>query len=198
MGRKGTVPRKDRGNPCGGRRRGRQEQDVNAFSKGKGKGGKGGYWPYQGAWNGYPSGTGYQGICWSCGEVGHQQKECPKKIQQVDCDNVECDFFFGAIESEGVEPPPISDFKRRVRRIGKGVKFGECAGECKGRCNEHWDRTGNVFATLCEEKMTVMMMKMRRRRRYVRKKKRAWRTYRDFQIRIVRVTADGREQRAGK
>ena len=137
---------------------------MNAFTKGKGKGGKGGYWPYQGAWNGNPSGTGYQGICWSCGEVGHQQKECPKKIQQVDFDQVECDFFFGAVESEGVEPPPIPGFRRKDRKVGKGVKFGGCTGDGEGKCNEHWNQADNVFVALCEEKMTVTMMKMKRRR----------------------------------
>ena len=137
---------------------GNQEQDVNAFTKGKGKGGKGGYWPYQGAWNGNPSGTGYQGICWGCGEVGHQQRECPKKIQQVDCDNVECDFFFGAVESEDVGTlsdscnrtyppnkehlePPISDFERTFKRIRRGVRFGGCAGNCEGKGGEHRDET---------------------------------------------------------
>ena len=137
---------------------GNQEQDVNAFTKGKGKGGKGGYWPYQGAWNGNPSGTGYQGICWGCGEVGHQQQECPKKIQHVDCDNVECDFFFGAVESEDIGTlwdscnrtyppnkerlePPISDFERTFKRIRRGVRFGGCAGNCEGKCGEHRDDT---------------------------------------------------------
>ena len=74
-----------------------QEQEVNVFMKGKGKGGKDWYGPYQGAWNNNPNGIGYQGICWNCGEVGHQQRECPKTIQRVDCDNIECDFFFGAV-----------------------------------------------------------------------------------------------------
>ena len=71
-----------------------QEQEVNVFTKGKGKGGKDWYRPYQGAWNNNPNGIGYQGVCWNCGEVGHQQRECPKTIQRVDCDNIECDFFF--------------------------------------------------------------------------------------------------------
>ena len=107
---------------------GSPEQDVNAFTKGKGKGG---YWPYQGAWNGNPSGTGYQGICWGCGEVGHQQRECPRKIQQIDCDNIECDFFFrgGGVRrgrapaNVGVQTEDEKDWEgREVRRMREGVQ----------------------------------------------------------------------------
>ena len=138
-----------------------QEQEVNAFTKGKGKGGKDWY-RYQGAWNDKPSGTGYQGICWSCGEVGHQQRECLKTIQNIDCDNLECDFFFGAVESENVEAPPISEFERTFRRIRRGAKFRECIGECSERCGLSRYETGNKFAKLSEEKEEMKMMKMKR------------------------------------
>ena len=124
-----------------------KEKKVNAFTKGKGKGGKDWY-RYQGAWNDRPSGVGYQGICWRCGEVGHQQRECPKTIQNVNCDNVECDFFFGAVEVERVEAPPISDFERTFRRIRRGAKFGGCSGECGDRCDLPGYETGNKFAEL--------------------------------------------------
>ena len=119
-GGKGPYQGKTGVNPLEGGEEGEQEQEVNMFTKGKGKGGKGGYRPYQGAWNGNPSGTGYQRICWGCGEVGHQQRECPKRIQKVDCDNLECDFFFGAVEAENVDAPPMSEFERTFRRIRGG------------------------------------------------------------------------------
>ena len=38
---------------------------------GKGKGGAGKGLGYKGAWNPNPSGYGYQGVCWRCGNVGH-------------------------------------------------------------------------------------------------------------------------------
>jgi hypothetical protein len=118
----------------------------------EGEGEKDWYRPYQGAWNDRPSGTGYQGVCWGCGEIGHQQRECPKKIQNIDCDNLECDFFFGAVEAEKVEAPPISDFERTFRRIRRGVKFGECGGSCGEECGRSRYETGNPFAKLSKEK----------------------------------------------
>ena len=30
----------------------------------------------QGAWSPRPTAYGYQGICWTCGEVGHKASEC--------------------------------------------------------------------------------------------------------------------------
>ena len=127
-----------------------QEQDVNALPKGKGKG-KDWYRPYQGAWNDRPSGTGYQGICWGCGEVGHQQHECPKRIQNIDCDNLEADFFFGVVEVKSIEESPVSDFERTFRRIRRGVKFGGCSGKCEEECSRYRVETGNKFAKLSEE-----------------------------------------------
>ena len=127
-----------------------QEQDVNVFTKGNRKG-KDWHRPYQGAWNDRPNGTGYQGVCWGCGEIGHQQRECLKKIQNIDCDNLECDFFFGAVEAESIEAPPISDFERTFRRIRRGVKFGECSEKCDDGCGKYRNKTGNKFAELSEE-----------------------------------------------
>ena len=122
-------------------------QEVNAFTKGKGKGGKGWY-RYQVMWNDKPGGGGYQGVCWRCGEVGHQQRECSKTIQNLDCGNIECDFFFGAVEAEKVEDPPILDFERTFRRTRRGVKFGGYGGECRGGCSLDCYETGNKFAEL--------------------------------------------------
>ena len=135
-------------NPIEGEESGGQEQEVNVFTKGKGKGG---YRPYQGAWNSNPTGTGYQGVCWGCGEIGHQQKECPKRIQNVNCDNLECDFFFGAVEVAGVEKPPVSEYEREFRKVKRGVKFGGCQGKCGEECDGSWNKTGNKFAVLSEE-----------------------------------------------
>ena len=121
-GGKGPYEGKTGVRPVVGEEETNQEQEVNAFTKGKGKG-KDWYRPYQGAGNDRPNGTGYQGVCWGCGEVGHQQRECPKtKIQNVDCDSLECDFFFGAVEVERsetppVSAPPVSDFESTIRRI---------------------------------------------------------------------------------
>ena len=33
---------------------------------------------YRNWWNANPTGGGYQGLCWVCGEVGHKQRECLK------------------------------------------------------------------------------------------------------------------------
>ena len=41
------------------------------FEKGLGKGGKKGD-----MWNYFPSGKGYQGVCWRCHKVGHKASEC--------------------------------------------------------------------------------------------------------------------------
>ena len=41
------------------------------MDKGKGKGGKAGD-----LWNYFPSGKGYQGVCWKCHQVGHKANEC--------------------------------------------------------------------------------------------------------------------------
>ena len=46
-------------------------------AKGKGSGFKGSYKGYKGSWNYNPIGSGYQGICWKCGQVGHKAAECP-------------------------------------------------------------------------------------------------------------------------
>ena len=62
------------------------------FEKGFGKGGKKGD-----TWNYFPSGKGYQGVCWKCHKVGHKASECSEagvnEIQQgepeKECGSVE-------------------------------------------------------------------------------------------------------------
>ena len=39
---------------------------------------------FKGAWNLYPTGAGYQGICWGCGEIGHKSAECPWSVGAVE------------------------------------------------------------------------------------------------------------------
>ena len=151
MGGKAPYSGKMGINPLEGGEEVSQEQEVNFFTKGKGKGVKGGYWPSQGGWSGGYGGAGFQGACWGCGELGHPQRECPKAIQNVDCSNIECDFFFGSVEADVVEEPPPPNAERTFRRVTKGVKVRGCGGSCSGTCNGHWNKAGNKFAALSEE-----------------------------------------------
>ena len=64
---------------------GKGDQKGKGYQKGgKGfqiQGGKG--FQFQGAVNYNPSGYGYQGVCWNCGEVGHKSNEC-KALKAVE------------------------------------------------------------------------------------------------------------------
>ena len=67
--------------------------------------------------------------------------ECTKKIQKVECDNIECDFFFGALEAVGVEEIPRPIIEEGYKRIRKGAKFGGNYGGCSETCGEHCKQT---------------------------------------------------------
>ena len=45
-------------------------------------GGKGVEW-FKGAITPRTDGWGYQGVCWTCGKVGHKTAECTKRLQEV-------------------------------------------------------------------------------------------------------------------
>ena len=76
--------------------------------EGKGKG-YANYSQYRGMWNSAPTGTNYQGMCWGCGEIGRQQRECPKAVRLVDCGHVEAGFLFA------VDVAPVSEYERTFR-----------------------------------------------------------------------------------
>ena len=107
--------------------------------KGKGRGRR-----FQGAWNDKPTRVGYQGICGSCGKVGHQQRECTKSVKVVDCDNAEADFCSRRRRYQ-------SQIKRGLERVRREAKFCLCGHPCKERCCDRGVETGNTFAELSEE-----------------------------------------------
>ena len=80
----GKVARKGGGGP------GNKEYGEGQAGKGGYLGGKGGAGGnvriardlYKGQINDNPVGRGYQGVCWSCGKVGHKKSECRNLNQQ--------------------------------------------------------------------------------------------------------------------
>jgi len=83
-GQQGHFARECPNAGMGGGKNGKGTVDVDAKGKGKGeKAGKG--YQYKGAVNNNNNnnGWGYQGVCWTCGKIGHKSNEC-RSVGMVD------------------------------------------------------------------------------------------------------------------
>ena len=58
---------------------------------------------YKGAANPRTDGWGYQGVCWTCGKVGHKTSECTVRVQEVEGEKESVKVGEGFVEEDALE-----------------------------------------------------------------------------------------------
>ena len=76
---------------------------VWAWGPPPGLGGKGGGMWYKGAINPRVDGWGYQGVCWTCGKIGHKTGECTLRLQEVEGAKEPTKVAEGFVDEDAVE-----------------------------------------------------------------------------------------------